>query len=565
MRILYAVTLFLFFVLPPSSAQPELSPCGTPPLSGPERRDLSLAFQHFSSTDRANARLLATALAIKVHIVLNARGEGDVAGYLQPVLAVLNTKFAPIGVSFFQLGAVNYLRSDELYDLAMSEDKALTAAHNVHNAINLYFVGSADGSNGYAYPPSLDSAGNTRAWNALFISTKSTLPPAQVIQEVIPHEMGHYFGLLHTHEWGTENNLDSATREYVTRGPETNCSVAGDQLCDTPADPYLLLIASERQLAQTVCSSSFFSTLDPRREVYRPDVNNLMSYYRGCRTSFTPQQYERMRWGLTLRNKLHPNPDERYFLDGQVRLFHERVSGTSCAGAALEVLLRPYGELETRNQFRIRLTGATNTPPLEVPAAPVGSTRLLRATLPAELASGTYTLQVVATLPAVVSAGTSLTVVGKPVVSAEQTGGRLVLRSSSSTGNQWYLNGTPLPDSTRQYLLPAAAGSYTVQVQQGTCRKESDAFVLTATEPAPSPEVVLYPNPNQGTFRVELPGWSGPWQAEVLTQSGQQVYQKFFPAGTSRGDTIELRAPAGTYVLRMTFHGHSVSRPFRVE
>ena len=47
-----------------------------------------------------------------------------------------------------------------------------------------------------------------------------------------PHEMGHFFGLLHTH--GYSNTVK--TDEFVDG---SNCNEAGDYFCDTPADPRL--------------------------------------------------------------------------------------------------------------------------------------------------------------------------------------------------------------------------------------------------------------------------------------------------------------------------------------
>ncbi len=91
------------------------------------------------------------------------------------------------------------------------------------------------------------------------------------------HEMGHYYGLLHTH---TRLNGE----ELVNR---SNCQHAGDKLCDTAADPKLsssivkencLYIGNER---------------DQNNDLYLPDPHNLMSYSRKhCRDTMTPQQIE---------------------------------------------------------------------------------------------------------------------------------------------------------------------------------------------------------------------------------------------------------------------------------
>ncbi|WP_207506029.1 zinc-dependent metalloprotease [Telluribacter humicola] len=538
--------------------------CGTPAISEQDRQTYLSAYQQFSQRQQVTARRQATQIAIKVHNVLTAQGVGDASPYLEQVFAVLNAKFAPMGISFFQLGEVNFIRNDNFYNLAMSRDHELTSAHSVQNAINLYFVGSADGSNGYAYPPNLDSTRNTRSWNALFISTNLNVSTTQIINEVIPHEMGHYFGLLHTHEHGSSGNLDPATREYVTRGAGANCTYAGDQICDTPADPYLLLITSDRQLAQSSCSSGFMSTMDPQREVYRPDVTNLMSYYRGCRTSLTPQQYDRMKWGLSLRNQVNPDPSDRYYIDGQVRLLHQPVATRYCAGAAMEVALWQYGQLQSGSQLRLRLTRADGSSPVELPATSVEGSRL-RVTLPNRLASGSYKVQVIATNSAVASAATSLVIVGKPTITVQQTGGKLMLQSSSTGTNQWYLNGVALKDSVRQQLYPTEAGTYTVQATEAGCTQASEPFVITSTEPTDKPSVVLYPNPNRGSFWVELPSHSGPWQADVFSMNGQPISQtRSIPEVPGRR-SVAVKAPPGTYLLRITAGGKSTQVKFVVE
>ncbi|HEV7347562.1 zinc-dependent metalloprotease [Telluribacter sp.] len=569
MRALSILLLLLLTLVFPSNGQvdwpldPTL-PCLAPSPSARELQAYAAAYQQYKTQNESTARKQATQVAIKVHHVLTSQGQGDVSAYLAQVFTVLNAKFAPMGLSFFQFGTINYIRSDEFYDLAMSEDKALTSTHNVHNAVNLYFVGNADGANGYAYPPSLDSTKNTSHWNSLFISTNRTTPPAQIINEVIPHEMGHYFGLLHTHEHGTAGNLDPTTREYVTRGAAANCAYAGDQICDTPADPYLLLIASDRQLAQSICSSSFFTNLDPRRELYRPDVTNLMSYYRGCRTSFTPQQYDRMRWGLSLRNQVNPDPADRYYIDGQLRFLLEPTTATYCAGSELQVGLRQYGAPEEGNQFRLRLSGTTGTNAVEVPATLLDNTRL-RVALPANLPSGTYQVQVVGSRPAVVSAATPVPITGIPQVTVDQVNGKLVLRASNASSHQWYRDGVALKDSTRQLLYPAGAGAYTVQVSQAGCTAASEPFVITATDPANQASILVYPNPNRGSFWVEVPVHTSPEQTAVFSLSGQPLFHELLSTSDQHRSFIRMQAPPGTYLLRITIGGQTSSTTFVID
>lgn len=92
--------------------------------------------------------------------------------------------------------------------------------------------------------------------------------------------MGHYFNLLHTHDY--ENGY-----EYVDG---SNCQSAGDFCCDTPADPKL-----SNSTVNINCQYIGNST-DLNGDYYAPDTHNIMSYSRkDCRDNFTSDQYERIR------------------------------------------------------------------------------------------------------------------------------------------------------------------------------------------------------------------------------------------------------------------------------
>ena len=91
----------------------------------------------------------------------------------------------------------------------------------------------------------------------------------------LAHELGHSFSLLHTHS--TSNGDEHANG--------SNCSIAGDLLCDTPADPKL-----SNDLVNTSCE--YIGTeLDNQQNPYNPDPENIMSYSRkSCRVNFSPKQ-----------------------------------------------------------------------------------------------------------------------------------------------------------------------------------------------------------------------------------------------------------------------------------
>lgn len=79
------------------------------------------------------------------------------------------------------------------------------------------------------------------------------------------HEFGHYFGLYHTFEtyFGVE----------LVNG--SNCSVAGDFICDTEADPGL----NQSDIDSLTCLwNNPGSIQDSNDDYYIPDTRNIMSY-----------------------------------------------------------------------------------------------------------------------------------------------------------------------------------------------------------------------------------------------------------------------------------------------
>jgi len=93
---------------------------------------------------------------------------------------------------------------------------------------------------------------------------------------VLSHEVGHYFGLLHT--WGNTN----------TPGLPGNCGL-GDGIADTPTT-----------IGTFTCNLSFTSCLDPMTN--QPILANVQNYmdYATCRNMFTNGQRAVMRASLAL-------------------------------------------------------------------------------------------------------------------------------------------------------------------------------------------------------------------------------------------------------------------------
>jgi len=93
----------------------------------------------------------------------------------------------------------------------------------------------------------------------------------------ITHQMGHLFGLYHTHETVFDKETPKGT----------NCSTSGDLICDTPADP---------MLAGKVDNDCIYTASTKLEgEYYIPEVTNFMSFSRpSCMCEFSEEQNKRM-------------------------------------------------------------------------------------------------------------------------------------------------------------------------------------------------------------------------------------------------------------------------------
>ncbi len=236
----------------------------------------------FQSVQKAGAtaptKCLNKKLSLAIHIITDSLHQPNITQTdINTALASLNQDFSSICLSFF------ICKQDTIYNYKyykFNNPEEISEVHQVYevqNMINVYVVGSI-------IPP-------VEAGFASFSDNYMVLSHQCVTSnDCWSHEMGHFFSLLHTFD-------TSVGLEYVDG---TNCTTAGDLICDTPADINPAPVSNTCQWTGT--------NTDPHGDFYTPIIGNIMSYhpYPQCKTPFTVGQLNQMlNYFISYRNYLY--------------------------------------------------------------------------------------------------------------------------------------------------------------------------------------------------------------------------------------------------------------------
>ena len=151
----------------------------------------------------------------------------------------------------------------------------LFGAHSENGSINVHVVNSLSGNNvGFSVPGT----------NSVIIERRSYNGP--VPTTTLAHEVGHIFGLLHTHQYSALNSkclteCVSRTRNwpffsfcFANRFKKV-CESTGDALKDTPADPNLI---NNNACTYILGGADPWGDPYPNTGSEMPDPKNIMSY-----------------------------------------------------------------------------------------------------------------------------------------------------------------------------------------------------------------------------------------------------------------------------------------------
>lgn len=206
---------------------------------------------------------------IQIHLVNPLVGSTLHNENFTSAIDYLNATFLASNIQFELVNSGNdYIYSERNIDNFYKNsnvERFLTEKTYDKSVINLYIFDDYQDVIGFTHYPNLNI-------NRIFISKKHLLDPAFV------HEVGHFFGLLHTFE------IDISTS--ATADNEA-CDESGDKICDTPPDPF------GASFIEAECTL-YGEYKDSNGKLFTPNLGNFMSYYGGCRNHFSEQQSQRM-------------------------------------------------------------------------------------------------------------------------------------------------------------------------------------------------------------------------------------------------------------------------------
>lgn len=137
------------------------------------------------------------------------------------------------------------------------------------------------------------------------------------------------------------------------------------------------------------------------------------------------------------------------------------------------------------------------------------------------------------------------------------------LESSEATGNNWYLNGTEIPEAKgSKTFTPTVSGSYSVKVIRDGCISEASVPIDFIYDPEieVGPELTVYPNPNDGVFQLRLEtDTREDVTFEVYDMVGNLIFADIIKQklGQLKGSIDFKPRASGVYILRV-MHGSKV-------
>ena len=272
--------LVLCLALTSSCLSAQSMECGTP--------DIPLAQMEQILANLPDNPIVAGGSPIRVPIYFFQIRESDGStthpGFdLNQQMGVINQFFDGI-LEFYVCGS-DFIDSSDYYSLDLATEALGLHTYvnanyepTVSHCVKVFLVGPLN--NGISSPSGY-------AHDRIQFNENAAIYFNVLSNEVIAHELGHYFGLPHTFANPSMQYVHDLANPILINGTLSTCHHTGDGFCDTPAD---LDVCIEN----ASCTVATCTVTDPLGVAYSPDPTFLMSNYQGCTNRFSSEQTVRM-------------------------------------------------------------------------------------------------------------------------------------------------------------------------------------------------------------------------------------------------------------------------------
>lgn len=266
----YLLFVISFIFLTSIAGQSNIKYCGTE--MAPTYKD---DIQELLSAQNNDCNYGTTSIPMALTFLMKSdQSSAYYEGLENEIMDSISSHFIPNGLHFYLVAPPVFIYEDLVYNFVIGENVEYIWPGIKSNRLNVVIAKSVSYGNGGGICGIADAYPNT-------VLIDYDCIPANTIS----HEIGHEYGLAHTHH----------TQFGIELVDGSNCQTAGDLICDTPADPNRGdLVNSDCTWRGTYEDENGFDIylLDANGDKYQPDVSNLMSYYGGygCRNDFTYQQ-----------------------------------------------------------------------------------------------------------------------------------------------------------------------------------------------------------------------------------------------------------------------------------
>jgi hypothetical protein len=196
----------------------------------------------------------------------------------------------------------------------------------------------------------------------------------------------------------------------------------------------------------------------------------------------------------------------------------------------------------------------------------LNATDITGATNASYTASGSGSYTVIVTISGCSATSTATTVTVNPLPTATITQAGNTLNAPTGFTYQWYLNGSAITGATNQAYTATASGNYYVIVtNSNNCSGQSNTIGLTVgIKEVLESAIKLYPNPNRGSFYIDVAEGTGPTMVKVCNLLGVEVATSIQTIVAGKLSIEIINKLPGLYYLQLIFAGEIINANLQI-